>query len=174
MDHRHFEEWLLTSPPLAPDQRRALDAHLRTCKSCAAVAEANLALQRVKVARPAAGFTDRFQARLATRKVEQRRRAVLGVLALVLGGVGLLVWVLLPFLPVLQTEPSQAFTFWVANLVMLFTSAQAFGEIGSVLLRVIGNFVPSFVWMIIISAVAGSAALWSFAFWKTTQVTRRV
>lgn len=174
MDHRHFEEWLLTNSPLAPDQRRALEAHLRTCKACAATAEVNLALQRVSVARPASGFSNRFQARLATRKVENRRRAVMGGVVLTLGGLGLLAWLLSFFLPVLRAEPAQAFTMWVSYLMFLFTSAQALGQAGSVMLKVFGGFVPAFVWMIVLSALAGSATLWSFTIWKTTQVTRRV
>lgn len=173
MDHRHFEDWLFNDTPLTPDQRRALEAHLRTCKACAAAAEANLALRRTTLARPAPGFGARFQARLAARQAENRRRAILGVLVLVLGGLGLISWLVYLFLPLAQAEPAQVFTMWVSYLMFLFTSAQALGQAGSVLLKVLGGFVPAFVWMIVLSALAGSATLWSFTIWKTTQVTRR-
>ncbi len=172
MDHRLFETWLLEKPSLTPDQRHALQAHLRGCKSCAALTEVNLALQRTSTARPAKGFGNRFQARLAARRVEQRRQAVLGGVVLVVGALGLLAWLLLPFWPVVQTEPAQAFTVWATNLIVLFTSAQAYGQAGAVLLKVFGGMVPAFVWMILFSALAGSATLWSFTIWKTTQVTR--
>jgi len=174
MDHRHFEEWLLNSPPLAPDQRRALDAHLRTCKTCSALAEVNLALQRVAVVNPASGFANRFQARLEVRRAEQKRRMVLGIMALVLGSLGFLIWLIFPFLSIFQVEPSQLFVLWISNLTVLFTSAQTFGQVGSVMLKVVSGLVPSFMWMIVFSAVAGSATLWSFTLWKTTKVTRHV
>lgn len=174
MDHRHFEEWLLTNPPLAPDQRRALEVHLRTCKACAATAEVNLALQRVSVVRPAPGFGNRFQARLAAHKAENRRRSILGVLALVLGAVGLLLWLVYPLFSAFGADPVPLFAFWINYLIFFITSAQALGQAGSVLLKVLGGFVPPFVWMIVLSALAGSATLWSFTIWKTTQVTRRV
>ncbi len=174
MDHRHFEAWLHNDTPLTPEQRRALEAHLRTCRDCAAAAEVNLALRRVGMARPAAGFGKRFQARLAARKAENRRRDILGVLALVLGAVGLLLWLVYPLFLAFGSNPATLFAFLINYLIFLTTSAQALSQAGPVVLRVLGGVLPAFAWMILLSALAGSATLWSFTLWKTTQVTRHV
>jgi hypothetical protein len=50
MDHRPFEDWLLEDKVLIPDEKRALNAHLRDCTSCTALAEVDLALKSVRVA----------------------------------------------------------------------------------------------------------------------------
>lgn len=174
MDHRLFETWLLEKPSLTPDQRHVLQAHMRGCKTCAALAEVNLALQHTGMARPSSGFTGRFRARLASHRVEQRRQTALGGLALVVGALGLFAWLLFPFLSVLSADPAQALTVWATNLIVLVTSAQVYGQAGAALIRVLGGMVPAFIWMIMLSALAGAATLWSFTIWKTTQVTRRV
>lgn len=38
MDHRPFEDWLLYDEPLTSVQKSELQAHLRSCTSCAAIA----------------------------------------------------------------------------------------------------------------------------------------
>ncbi len=78
MNHRPFEDWLLDDQPLTPQQQRDLQAHVRSCPACAAIAESNLALHATRLVSPAAGFADRFQVRLAKRRREQRWRQVIG------------------------------------------------------------------------------------------------
>ena len=39
MNHRPFEDWLLEDQRLTSDEERELQAHLRVCTSCAAIAE---------------------------------------------------------------------------------------------------------------------------------------
>ena len=71
MNHRPFEDWLLEDQPLTSDQERDLQAHLRTCTSCSAIAESNFALHSTHMVRPAEGFAARFQLRL----IENRKAA---------------------------------------------------------------------------------------------------
>jgi anti-sigma factor RsiW len=49
MKHRPFEDWLLDDQPLDPTQKRELNAHLRACNACRAIAESNLALRSARV-----------------------------------------------------------------------------------------------------------------------------
>ncbi len=74
MNHQPFEDWLLNDKLIDPKQKLELDAHLRMCADCSALAETGVALRSVKKISPAAGFTTRFQARLALQKAADRRR----------------------------------------------------------------------------------------------------
>ncbi len=90
MNHQPFEDWLLEDQPLTLEQQRELQAHLRSCPACTAIAESNLALHSVHMISPAAGFARRFQTRLAHRREQQRWRQIIGTVILVLGGLALL------------------------------------------------------------------------------------
>jgi len=92
MKHRPFEDWLLKNQSLTPTEKRNLDAHIRTCKYCAALAETALELHSVQMVSPKPGFAGRFQKRLAVRRIADRRRRQLGLIVFLLGGAGLLFW----------------------------------------------------------------------------------
>ena len=72
MNHQPFEEWLLNDKNLTPSETRELDLHLRTCVHCTALSATGLALRSANMIAPAAGFTLRFQQRLAAQKIAER------------------------------------------------------------------------------------------------------
>ena len=80
MNHQPFESWLLDDKYLSATEKRELASHLRDCRTCTALAETGLALRSAKVTSPAAGFTLRFQQRLAAQKVAERRRKLWGLI----------------------------------------------------------------------------------------------
>jgi len=174
MNHRPFEDWLLADERLSPEHRRGLQAHLCMCTPCAALAEVNLALRSAKTATPTPGFTRRFQARLAERRVTQRKRAILGALVLALGGLGLLAWYTGPFLLAALHSPAELLATWVTYLTSLWISVQTISEVGLVLLRVVPGFVPAYVWMVIASALAGFSLMWVVSIWKFTRIPQGV
>ena len=55
MKHQPFEAWLLEEKPINARQKLELDAHLRDCGYCAALAETGRALRSVKKVSPASG-----------------------------------------------------------------------------------------------------------------------
>jgi predicted anti-sigma-YlaC factor YlaD len=78
MLHLPFEEWILSEEARTPDERRALETHLRECPACAGLARSLAAVERtlgeaVSVA-PQPGFRRRFAQRLEMRRVHQVRR----------------------------------------------------------------------------------------------------
>lgn len=174
MNHRPFEDWLLADQPLTPEQKRELQAHLRTCDSCTAMAEVNLALRSARTVAPAAGFSSRWQARLVVEQKLQRRRQVVGSTILALAGAGLLVWLAAPVVAAFLASPAQ----WIVNLVgyLLFvmTSLEALGEAVGVMARVVPDFVPSYVWLVLISALGGMGLLWVVSLWRFTRVPQNV
>jgi hypothetical protein len=174
MNHQPFETWLLEDQPLDPEKKRDLQAHLRMCAHCAALAETGLALRSVHKAAPASGFTVRFQKRLAMQKLADRRRRFWGMAVFVIGGLSLLAWLAAPTLTRLITSPAEWIAVMLSYIFFLITSLQALTDVGLVLLKVAPGFIPPFVWMVLASALAGMGLLWIISIWRLTYVPRGV
>jgi len=174
MNHQPFEEWLLNDKHLNPTEKRELDAHLRDCKYCTALTETGFALRSARVVAPAPGFAMRFQERLAAQKIADRRRRLWGLLVLILTGIGLAVWLTAPYISAIAASPVEWLTTVAAYILFLFMSLQAFGEALSVLARIVPGFIPPYVWMVIISAMAGLGLLWAISIWRFVRAPRGV
>jgi len=170
MDHRPFEDWLLEDKPLIKEERLALQEHLRTCNSCTALSEVNLALRGVRMAAPAQGFADRLQNRLAAERKARRVRQGVGFTFLALGAIAMLVWVFWPILAVATHSPSGIISDLFMYLSRLFLNLRAFGEALSVVGDVMKNFIPSYIWVIVISALGGMGLLWFATLKKFTRI----
>ncbi len=161
MNHQQFEEWLLNDQPLTPDQRRNLHLHTRECTSCAALERANFALRAAPVARPAAGFAGRFQARLARERVVQRRRALIGSLLLGVASLVLFLWLALPYLPFLTSStPAGLISTLMDSLVAFGAFGRAFSIVAGNVLKVLVQFVPGYVWLLVVLVYGLSSSLW--------------
>jgi hypothetical protein len=174
MDHRPFEDWLLEDQPLNKDEKRQLDTHLRTCSSCAALAEVNLALKLVRPAAPAEGFTDRFQLRLAARKKTLRRRNILGFMLLTISTLSLLGWVVWPVLKDLVQSPVNLVASWMTAVVSFVASLQAIFQAGMVLFKVVPGFVPTYIWAVVLFAAGGWSMVWVVSLVKLTKIPQGV
>lgn len=174
MNHQPFEDWLLNDKLINPKQKLELDTHMRTCSYCSALAETGKALRMVKKVSPAAGFSARFQARLAMQKAAERQRRLWGAVLFTFGGVAILMWIAAPYLASFFASPAAWITSLIEWGVFLITTLQAMFQAGSVLLDVIPGFIPAFVWMVLISALAGIGLLWSVSIWRFVRVPRGV
>jgi hypothetical protein len=174
MNHQPFESWLLDDQLLPAEQKRELDSHLRTCPHCAAVAETGLVLRSTRMVSPAAGFTARFQERLAAQRLAERRKRFWGVIVFTLTGVSVLAWMAAPLIAPVLDSPAGWITLSLSYILFIITSFQALTQVGSVLLRVVPGFVPPFVWMVLASALAGISLLWTVSIWRFTRVPQGV
>ena len=166
MNHRPFEDWLLDDQPLNPSQKRELDAHLRDCKVCSGIAESNLALRSARLVSPVPGFTARFQERLVVARRAQRRRTLLGTLFFSLGGLLLLAFLAGPVILSLIGSPAEWLSAMVRALLFIYTTTVAVLEAGSIIFRVLPEFVPPFGWLVLFSAMSGFTLLWSVSIWR--------
>ena len=130
MNYRPFEDWLLEDQSLTPEQKRELQSHLRTCEACTAIAESNFALHSVRMVSPAAGFTERFQTRLAEQRKAARIRQIIGSLVLVVGGLGLIYFLFGPIIQEAMSSPAAWITSAVGYFLFVLTSIQALSEVG--------------------------------------------
>jgi hypothetical protein len=174
MNHQPFEEWLLTEKMIDPRQKVELDAHLRVCGYCSALAETGKALRTVKTVSPAAGFSARFQTRLAAQKAADLRRRRWGAVLFTLGGLVMLMWLAGPYLASFFAAPAT----WIAGLiewgVFVFTTLHAVAQAGSVILRSLPGVLSPFAFMVLVSAMAGIGLLWSVSIWRFVRVPRGV
>jgi len=169
MNHRPFEDWLLDEQSLTPEQKRALDAHLRTCTYCTALAESGMQLRHAQLVPPKPGFAGRFERRLAAHHLAEQRRRRLGSIVFVTGGLGVLAWLAAPHLGSMISSPAEWLTIGIGYLVFLVTTVQALTEVILVLFRVAPGFVPPYGWMVIASTLAGLGLLWSVSIWRFTR-----
>lgn len=174
MDHQPFETWLLADEPLTPQQKHELQAHVKTCRSCAAMAEVNVALKSVRMAEPAAGFTDRFQVHLAARKAAQRRRNFWGFFILGLSVISALVWLVWPLLSLAFDSPANLLASWLSTLISLWVSLQTMLHAGAVVFDVVPGFVPVYAWGFVLFAAAAWCVVWVFSLLKITGIKQGV
>jgi hypothetical protein len=160
MNHRPFEDWLLAEEPLTSDQKTDLQDHLKTCSSCTALAEVNLALRSKKTTMPEPGFSARFQSRLAARRSAQRLRNFWGIFILAVGAVGMMLWLFFPYFQWASLSPMEVFITWITTLSLVFTSLLAYGRAGSVILRVASDFVPVYFWVAAFTLTGLFGLLW--------------
>ena len=116
----------------------------------------------------------RFQARLAERKIAERRRKLWGAILFTLGGLALVAWLTMPYLVTFFSAPATWISAFVEWGLFLITTIQAMFQAGSVLLNVIPGFVSPFAWMVLISAFAGISLLWSVSIWRFSRAPRGV
>lgn len=166
MNHQPFEEWLLNDKNLTPAEKRELNLHLRTCSHCTALSATGLALRSANVAAPAAGFSMRFQQRLAAQKIAERRRKLWGMLVLILGGVTLLGWFAAPYIYTFLSAPVEWVTVIIGYFLFAMTSLQALAEVVTVMIRIVSDFMPPYLWMVLVSALAGFGLLWIISIWR--------
>jgi hypothetical protein len=174
MNHQPFEDWLLNDKNLTSTEKWELDSHLRTCTYCTALSATGLALRSANVTAPAAGFSMRFQQRLAAQKITERRRRLWGVFVLTFGGIGLLGWITAPFVFSFIASPVQWITATLSYFLFAINSLQILREITTVLFRIMPDFISPYAWMVLASALAGFGLLWIISIWRFARTPRGV
>ena len=174
MNHRPFEDWLLEDQHLTSEKERELQAHLRICTACAAIAESNLALHSTRMVAPAEGFVSRFETRLVEHRKATRIRQIIGTLIFVLAGLALLYWFASPVIQEVMRSPAAWITNVVGDFLFILTSVQALSEVGHVFLRVLPDFVSPFEWFVIFFLVSGLGLLEVLSIWRFTRTPQGV
>jgi hypothetical protein len=169
MNHLPFEEWLLNDKNLTSAEKRELDLHLRSCVHCTALSSTGLALRSANVVAPPAGFIVRFQQRLAAHKIAERRHRLWGMMVLIVGGVGLFSWVAAPYVYDFILSPVEWITTAISYFLFIVTSLQALTQVMTVLARILPDFLSPYIWMVLISALAGFSLLWTISIWRLSR-----
>ncbi|HUI87763.1 MAG TPA: hypothetical protein VLX61_03450 [Anaerolineales bacterium] len=174
MNHRPFEDWLLEDQALTGEQERELQAHLRVCTACAAIAESNLALHSTRMVSPAKGFVSRFETRLLEHRKAARVREIIGTVIFVLAGLALLSWLASPFIQEIMRSPADWITNVVGALLFILTSIRALNEVGRVFLRLLPDFISPLGWLVILFLLSGLGIVEVLSIWRFTRTPQGV
>jgi len=168
MNHQPFEEWLLSEDPLAPEQARALQEHLRECESCLSLSRAWDAVEDelagAPQAAPAAGFSQRWQANLAKRQAQDRQRRFWQA-----GGAGLAVLAGIVILasPLYQRfSPAEFLMSILFNLSLLFVRVNQAGVFLSTTFSGVSAIIPITIWVLIATSLSLLGMTWIVTMWK--------
>jgi predicted anti-sigma-YlaC factor YlaD len=167
MSHQPFEPWLLNEANPSPEQEAALQAHLATCQECRQIRDGWLAarqtLQSSRMARPAPGFSERFNASLAERRALQAHRRQIRNLILGLS-LGLIICAgLLAVVIFTTTSP--------VNLLVKTTEGVTsvigwWNQSERVVIAALQQPVILVVWILLTSGVSLLAIGWLFTLWR--------
>ncbi|MFZ5810316.1 MAG: anti-sigma factor family protein [Chloroflexota bacterium] len=176
MNHRYFEEWLLAEEDLDASQKSQLEQHVQTCERCRELRrswqEVRLELKVSEPAIPEAGFTERWQRRLAqVQHKSQQRRAFW---AFLLSSAGAVVFAIPLFLLFLPIGSSPILSFWLA--LYRFTAVVEFMDgvvtLCLTVLRAIGDLFPPTMGIAIGIALIGIWMIWVAAMYRINSVRR--
>jgi len=174
MKPRHFEEWLLNDTPLNEEQRRELQNHLRTCAACAALQESASALRAAPSVAPAAGFTRRFQIRLAAQRSAARRKNFWGLALFIVAGLSLTFWLAAPYLLLFAAAPAQWLSLLIGDALFLFTTLQTLAEVFSIFSKILRGVLSPAAWMTLLAALTGFSLLWAASLWQIRRAPQGV
>jgi anti-sigma factor RsiW len=168
LNHQPFETWLLSEDPLSPEQALRLQAHLKGCEACRQLAEAWSGIEQlfrtVPAARPASGFTTRWQARLAEAKLQEKRRKhhrqTWWMLVINFGAAALLLLTLILGALFIYESPARLMLAGAYQVVMLISFLNAVQEIFTALVIAVLTIVPPLGWALIGGALAVLNVLW--------------
>jgi hypothetical protein len=174
MNHRPFEDWLLEDQRLTSDEKRELQAHLRVCTSCAAIAESNLALHSTRMISPVEGFASRFEVRLIEHRKATRIRQIIGTTIFILAGLALLYWFASPFIQEVMRSPADWITNVVGDFLFILTSMQALSEISYVFTHLLSDFISPLELLVILCLVSGLGVVEVLSIWQFTRTPQGV
>ena len=166
MNHQPFEKWLLDGAALDPTQQQQLQDHLKRCKRCCRLA-CNLPrleqkLAATPVAKPRAGFAQRFQANLAARQAARQRRQIWSIsLSGLSVGLAIYIYQILPDLSRLSI--GTIFSSLINSALTLAAELLHFGQISSYVLMRVPPAIPLAVWVSLTTVFLILSLIWVLA-----------
>ena len=169
MEHQLFETWIIDEIELTADQSEALAAHLKECPTCRQLSQSwkkvAARLEAAPAAQPAPGFSQRFQASLAERRLHQQQLQIRRLLLfLVLGSI--LSFFTLVVLTLTSASPVDLIVSGLQNLTQLFVNFEILQHGVVSLFSSVPLIIPVALWIVVTSAFAILALIWAIALWR--------
>lgn len=171
MSHQPYESWLFSEEPLMPEQVRVLNAHLEACASCRQLSiaweELRSLFQDASVEMPVEGFTDRWQARVASLSAEEnywkQKRMSWWFFSLTAGAaIFVLIALGINYFTSIQS-PVQFFISGVSLLAGLLALVSAFQVALIPFIEVLIVSIPPLWWGIFAFGVSSLLLIWTFS-----------
>jgi len=178
MNHRLFEDWIISEEPLAANEKIELEDHLRSCNSCQQLLTAWKAteekLRDVQMVAPRAGFTERWQSRLVADLAKKQKLQSLWLLVFYLtGAISMFLILGLLTLPLfLSPEPFLlAVAIWITKW---YSTLDVVLEFVAIVFKTMNRIVPITLWIGITVALCSLSSLWIIAYRRLTSAWRIV
>jgi anti-sigma factor RsiW len=164
MSHQPFEEWLFLDEGLPAEQERLLQEHLTSCPRCqqlaGAWAEADCFLRATPEAAPAPGFVQRWQVHQAEDRVRAGLRQVRMVLGLTVSLGAIASLLIGAEIVSLLRSPAEMAVRLIDQAMTWIVQVFVFREIVEALLEGARVAVPSYWWLMLPVVLAGLGVLW--------------
>jgi len=176
-NHQPFETWIFSEETLSASEAQALQAHLQHCEDCRQLSnawqEVETQFRLAPPLKPAPGFTQRWQVRLAADQRRAQRWQTLSILLFSVGG-AMLLFVLLGMtvFPLLRSPVPVAMVL-VYQLTVLVSQISGTASVLITVVDTLIGVVPPSLWAGIGVALSLLFALWVVSLRKLT-VTRRI
>lgn len=169
MSHQSFQTWLLDEEQITAEGEEAMKEHLSNCVECQ---ELNASWQAVQgqlrhpvMVKPTSGFSQRWKASLAERRMQQQilqmRRVFLGLAVGSFLSLGVLMIMLLNI-----ATPANMFTAAVTELIRLFTALSEVRDVVFSWLLILPPIIPLAAWILLSTTFAVLAFAWVGSMWR--------
>ncbi len=173
MSHQPFENWILENEGLTAGERRELQVHLSACGQCQRLERkwqaVHQELRAHRVAAPAPGFTQRWQASLAERRAREQRKQAWRIFGILMAG-ALFVLLILAGYVLATTSPAQ----WLVALTRTVSSSQAFLELAIYIVQTWVSSTPLALnialWIYLTVTLCILSLVWLGILWRTKNV----
>jgi hypothetical protein len=169
MNHQPFEEWIINDIKLNQEQERGLAEHLTTCQSCSQLAQSWQAVQQLmevtsrKIPNP--GFTKRWQAQLANKRVRQQRRLAWWIFSLCLA-LGLVAVGIVSVPALASISLDKVLVTLLFQITLLTVRVYQVRQIITLVLGNISPIIPLTIWVLAATSLSLLCFLWVFSIWK--------
>jgi hypothetical protein len=171
MNHQPYEVWILEPLELNGSQRAELEKHLEGCEACrnlqAGWTAVKVELRAPEMAAPRAGFTNRWKAGAAERRLREQRRQAWKLFLTCSGTAAALFVVFIAYL-LSTTTPVE----WIQAGVRVVSSSVgmvgAFRDVTMVWLQYTPPAVNVALWISLAVTFCALTFVWVFALWRTS------
>jgi hypothetical protein len=71
-------------------------------------------------------------------------------------------------------SPVEWITATIGYFLFVISSLQALTEVMTVLVRILPDLIPPYIWMVLVSALAGFGLLWTISIWQFSRTAQGV
>ena len=169
MNHQPYENWIFAESDLSGEQLKELEAHLNVCTDCQELRQglrsATEFFRAAPSVAPVPGFSQRWQASLAERRVKQQRHQA-RLLFLALAGAAVLLLLLLALHILATSTPVQWFIAGFQSTFSLFSTWNNIQVFILELFDFIPPVVPIALWVLLTSVISVLTLVWIFSLWR--------
>ncbi len=170
MNHQPFETWIFAQEDLNEADRLALQQHLEACQACRSLQEKweslHEELQAPAMLAPRAGFTRRWKAGLAEKRLREQRRQAWKVFLTFSGATTAVVLVMIAY-ALLTSTPAE----WVQAAMRTVTETvgtySAVRELTTAWMNLTPLGLNIVIWIALGVTFCILAFIWVYAIWRT-------